>query len=126
MYLSRTPIINVSSFIPHQGKSIITDTGRFMMKLILKLRFEPEERLQERVLGSTTRKFSELLHHYERIAKDERRLSTILEIREELVRYRLKELPDSEEDFVQLGGKVSERLDSHSLDGAVPCTGCNA
>ena len=80
-----------------------------MMKLILKLRFEPEERLQERVLGST-RKFSELLHHYERIAKDERRLSTILEIREELVRYRLKELPDSKEDFVQLGGKVSRRL----------------
>ena len=95
-----------------------------MMKLILKLRFEPEERLQERVLGSTTRKFSELLHHYERIAKDERRLSTILEIREELVRYRLKELPDSEEDFVQLGGKVSERLDSHSLDGAVPPYAC--
>ena len=90
-----------------------------MMKLILKLRFEPEERLQERVLGST-RKFSELLHHYERIAKDERRLSTILEIREELLRYRLKELPDSEEEFIQLGGKVSERLDSLCLDGATP------
>ena len=90
-----------------------------MMKLILKLRFEPEERLQERVFGST-RKFSELLHHYERIAKDERRLSTILEIREELLRYRLKELPDSEEEFIQLGGKVSERLDSLCLDGATP------
>ena len=80
-----------------------------MMKLILKLHYDPEERLQERLLGST-RKFSELLHHYEGIAKDERRLGTILQIREELVRYRLKELPESQEEFVRLGGKVSERL----------------
>jgi hypothetical protein len=90
-----------------QGKSIISDTARFMMKLLLKLQLDEPSRLEETVSElETTRRFSELLHHFDSIVKDERRMKTIMDIRAELIKYKLKELPDDEKEFVRLGGKV--------------------
>ncbi len=93
-------------YFRQKGKSLISDTARFVLKLILKV--ENRRGLTEDIsILDVRRTFNDLLDHADSIRKDEIRMKTIRAIYAELEKYEFAELAQYDfGNFVKLCGKV--------------------